>query len=400
MIRTVLLLQLLISLLCVPVVWAQSIDQQISRLINRGQFTEAQALLDNSNPSYIDKLFFYGRSLKALQKFSDAALVFEEILRRDPTHLNAKRELAHTLLLAKQYVLAENRFHELLRVDANAMMSEGYRRYIDVIEKNKPFDIKLILTILPSSNINKGTDNLVFDTSIGDFVIDPLMRAEPGVGVQYGVSGFFRNNIDLHRKYQLDWEISRTVYSNESFNHSTSLVSLTYGEKSSKHNWSISPFSRNIWRERVLDSNVIGLRFNSQRALSLADSLAVSVLREYRTYSDRNYQDGPFTTATLSITHLLENSLSISAGVQGEASSPQAEHIKYVGEAVFAEIRKDGAMGHLRPLVRKSETVILLAITRLQISRVQTHTEVLTSLFLTKNYQLQVRLLNFRVSLR
>ena len=333
-------MQLLVCVLSVSTVWAQSTDQQISRLINQGRFLDAQELLDGSDPSEVDLLFFSGRILKATLHYSEAVEVFEEILRRRPDHINAKRELAHTLLLAKKYFGAESRFRELLRTDTNEIMRVGYQQFLGVIEQNKRLDVELHFALLPSSNINKGTDNAVFDSSLGEFLIDPSMTTESGLGLQFGAAGFFRHIISSQSKVQLDWKVSQTAYHNEIYDNSTGLVSLTYDKETLAHKWSMSTYSRNVWRNNGLDSNAIGVRFNSQQVLTSANRFAVSILHEYRIHPAKSYQDGSFTSASLSVTHLLDDEFSVSVGVQGESSSPQAEHLQYIGHAAFAEIQK------------------------------------------------------------
>lgn len=222
---------------------AQSVDQKISRLINIGQIEAAQELLEASDPTEIDGLFFIGRILKTSQLYEKAVQVFEEILRREPLHLNAKRELAHTLLLSRQFRIAETRFRELLRDDNNEIMQSGYRRFLDVIENNKISGVNLQFSLLPSSNINKGTSNTIFDSEIGEFVIDPSMQVESGVGVQVEVSGIFRPLITAKSRVQLGWSVSGIKYDNDSYDSLSGQLSLSYLENSPTGHWSLETHS-------------------------------------------------------------------------------------------------------------------------------------------------------------
>lgn len=156
----------------------------ISRLISTGQIEAARIVLEAQSPSEADRLFFEGRVLKAQRKFPEAIRVFRQVLQIDPNYINARRELAHTLLLNRDYGPAEYHFDALLQIDQNEQMRDGYRGFLNVIEQNKPVGFSGYFSLLPSTNVNRGTANTVFDTTLGQFVIDPNSQAESGVGVQ------------------------------------------------------------------------------------------------------------------------------------------------------------------------------------------------------------------------
>ena len=189
--------------------FAQSADTpNISRLISTGQIEAARVAFDGQNPSQADSAFFEAQILKAQRRFPKAIRAFRQVLQIDPNYINARRELAHTLLLNRDYGPARFHFEELLKIDQNDQMSDGYRGFLNVIDQNKPVGFSGYFSILPSTNVNRRTTNTVIDTNLGRFVIDPNSQAESGVGAQLGFSGYFRHLTSPTSRISLNWGVS------------------------------------------------------------------------------------------------------------------------------------------------------------------------------------------------
>ncbi len=306
-----------------------SAAQSISQLINRGQIEAAQRQLEQSNPSDIDRLFFQGQLLKAARNFTQAVGVFREVLRQNPQHLNARRELAHTLLSARQYDVAKFHFDQLLEIDPNETMRGGYRRFLNVIAQNKPAGLGGYFALLPSTNINRGTNNTVFDTTLGRFVIDPNSRAASGVGVGLGVSGYFRHLMTPKSRLVLNGGLSGIRYSDKSYNSTTGSLSVSYERVTDKGRWSLAPYTRYTWREDDAGGGAKGLRFSLDQRVSDQNRIGFSLSHEYRRYPEESYRDGGFTSAQINLRHQINPSFSLNGGVGAEHSTPDAAHLRY-----------------------------------------------------------------------
>ena len=302
-----------------------AVAQSISQLINQEKIEAAQPQLEQSNPSDIDRLFFQGQLLKAARNFTQAVDVFREVLRQNQQHLNARRELAHTLLLARQYDVAKFHFDQLLEIDPNETMRGGYRRFLNVIAQNKPADLGGYFALLPSSNINRGTNNTVFDTALGRFVIDPNSRAASSVGVGLGVSGYFRHLLIPKSRLVLNEGLSGIRYSdNKSYNNTTGSLSVSYERVTDKGRWSLAPYSRYTWREDDARGRATGLRFSLDQGVSDQNRIGFSLSHEYRRYPEESYRDGGFTSAQINLRHQINPSFSLNGGVGIERSTPDA----------------------------------------------------------------------------
>ena len=129
----------------------------ISRLISTGQIEAARIALEAEDPSQADRVFFEARILKAQGRLPEAINAFRQVLQIDPNYINARRELAHTLLLNRDYGPSRFHFLQLLKIDPNDQMRNGYREFINVIDQRKPVGFSGYFSILPSTNVNRGT---------------------------------------------------------------------------------------------------------------------------------------------------------------------------------------------------------------------------------------------------
>ena len=317
-----------------------SAAQSISQLINKGHIEAAQRQLEQSNPSDIDRLFFRGQVLKATRHFAQAVTVFREILRQDPQHLNARRELAHTLLLAGQYDTAKFHFDQLLEIDRNEAMRGGYSHFLNVIAQNKPVGISGYFAMLPSTNINRGTNNTVFDTTLGRFVIDPNAQAASGVGIGLGASGYFRHLMTPQSRLVLNWGLSGIRYDDSSYNSATGIVSVSYEQITDKGRWLLTPYTRYTWREDDAGGRANGLRFSLDQRVSNENRIGFSLSHEYRSYPEESYRDGGFTSARINLHHQINPSLSLNGGVGIERSTPNAAHLRYGAYKLFGGLSK------------------------------------------------------------
>lgn len=317
------------------------IDRNLSRLINQGQIEEARQMLERSAPSETDRLFFAARILKTQQRFDEALAGFRQVLERDPGHINAKRELAHTLLLMNRLDAAEFQFRELLEIDRNETMRDGYAKFLDIIDRSRPFGITGHVALLPSTNVNGGTYNAFFDTGLGRFVIDPQSRARSGVGLETGASVFFRQSLGPRSRFVLSAAGTGKFYQNAAYNDLTGTVSASYQQLTKAGSWAVTPYLRQSERRDHGDHRATGFQIAFGHRISKRIDLTISAAYERRFYPERSHLDGPFATTTGLFTWHIDPTLAISAGLGLETHRPQSQHLRYTGTRLIGEISKN-----------------------------------------------------------
>ena len=346
-------------------------DTLISQLISQGQFATAQEVLAQGDPSELDELFFIARVFKATGRAEEAVAALVEILNRDPNYINARRELAHTLLTTGRYDAAQTQLDMLKRVDSNPQMQAGYQQMLSIIAQNRPFGISGVFAFLPSTNINKGTSNTVFDTVLGTLVIDPESRPDSGVGLQLGVSGYFRKVINERSRISLQWSAAQNFYQNPRNASITGEISIPYEVRFAKGGFSLAPYYRASWgslktsdasgtygdpvyipaayAENAFTLQATGLRAAADWRVSAQNRLALALTYEERDYPHASYQNGAFSSETLRFSRQISPSLSYQIGATFEQSIPFAgtsAHLAYNGGKLFASVNKawDGGL--------------------------------------------------------
>ena len=335
--------------LAATVASARPDDSLISQLISQGQFATAEKVLKQGDPTDLDKMFFVARVLKATGRVDESIKLFAEILNQNPNYINARRELAHSLLAAKKYNAASTQLGILQRIDQNPQMLAGYRQMQGIIDQNRPVGISGVFALIPSSNINKGTSNTTFVTSLGTLVIDPSSQPVSGVGVQIGVSGYFRKVLDAQSRISLNWSLTGVLYENRAYSSVNGEFSVPYERRMAKGGYSLAPFYRVSWNDAGLSQQASGLRFSADRKLSTQNTLALALTYEERDYSSASYQNGAFSSETLSFSRQINPSLSYAVGTAFEQSGvfdPTKTHLAYNGGKLFASVNKawDGGL--------------------------------------------------------
>ncbi|MEE9454791.1 MAG: surface lipoprotein assembly modifier [Paracoccaceae bacterium] len=311
---------------------------QISKLLSQGKFDEAQAALDKSSPTQADRIFFHALAMKITGNLAQAIEEFREVLRIDPQYINARRELAHTLLMADELDVAAFHFNELMDIDQNPRMRAGYRQFLNIIEQNKPYGISGSFSLLPSTNINSGTTNVIFVTDIGPVAIDSPPQS--GVGAQIALNGFFRKKISQRSQFMLNWGVTTINYENTDYNSVTGNLSLAFHRSSQHSNWSIGPYYRQTWKEDGNDSSATGVRFSISHRLSDSNQLTVSLNSEYQTNPAKPYQDGYSSGAQFNLRHQINPALSVTAGLSGRWNRSRAAHLQYNDTKISVGVSK------------------------------------------------------------
>ena len=315
------------------------IDGEIAGLISGGEFDVAAALLETADPSDIDRLFFDGRILKAVQQFDQAIAVFREVLRLDPTYIAAKRELAHTLLLTGNLDVAEFHFRELLRQDQNRGAHADYRYFLDTISSTKPFGFSGQVALLPSTNVNRGTSNTRFGT--GGTITDDS-REESGTGVYASLSGYYRRGLSTQSQLVFRGTIDARKYSVSDYNQASGTFSVAYERAYSLGSWSIEPYYRHLGSKDAYDSRAIGARAWLQHEITPSTVLAFSTSYERQRYPflGDTFYDGPRMSGSVALYYQFRPDLSFSGGLRTENNRPERVDLQYKEYAAFANLDK------------------------------------------------------------
>ncbi|TRD21727.1 porin family protein [Palleronia caenipelagi] len=321
--------------------WAGPVEEaERAALISAGQIATARSQLEATQPTTADRIFFDGQVRKARGQHKSAISLFRQMLRIRPNHLNARRELAHTLLLSDNFEAAELSFRDLLRMDPNPRMRAGYRDFIDEIHRHQPVTVRTHLAVLPSTNVNRGSAARSFDTEIGRFVIDPASRARTGLGIETGIGGHVRHQNAPGQLSMLSWGLEGTVYGDSIQNTLTAHAALSYSLTKGSSTWTIAPYFRRIWRRDHTGNVAVGMGVSFGQMLRPGVTLLVSGSREYRTYPRLDGYDGRYSSLGGELIWQPSPSLTIRGGLEIGQSALDRAFLSHRSISLTAEATK------------------------------------------------------------
>ncbi|SFR07474.1 surface lipoprotein assembly modifier [Poseidonocella sedimentorum] len=315
-------------------------DSDLSRLINTGQIETARARLEASGGDALDVLFLEGRIAKARGALDTASAAFREVLRAAPNRINARRELAHTLLMEGKYAAAERQFAMLLAEDDNPRMRAGYRRFLAELSARRPLRLTGHVALAPSSNINRGTLRGRMETDLGDFEIAEGSQARSGVGLSYGISGRLQPPGAAGRGPILRWSLGQTRYSETTFDRSTGQLSFGYEARGARGHWQLQLYTRREARNDGASVTARGMHLALGRQVSPRDLVGVTLSREWRAYDEQSYRDGPVSRLALSWEHLFTPRLRGRAGLSFTLAEPEAAHQAYHARSLSLDVER------------------------------------------------------------
>ncbi len=323
-----------------------TVFQEIAEQINAGQYQAAAARLNDPALSQTQKLFLQGRLFKKAGRYADAIAAYREVLRLSPNSIVARQELAHTLLLAGELDPAAFHFQELMRIDTRDGARQTYQAYLTRIARDRPIGISAGFSVVPSSNVNLGTRNTVFDTPFGQFVIAQDSRESSGTGVALNVAGYFRKSFGDASTLSLNWGLDGVYYpANTTLSSLTANIALAFVNQGERGKWSLTPHIRQTWQDgpQLL---AFGVKFGRTGQFGDRFRYSVSLNHENRLYQGNAGKSGPYSSADFKLGQQINPTLSVTYGIAARFSRPEDSHRQFNEFEASAGIRKawDGGL--------------------------------------------------------
>ncbi|MEL6644202.1 MAG: porin family protein [Pseudomonadota bacterium] len=326
-------------------------DIALVQLIATGQLDAARAAFEARGPTETDWLFFEGRVAKARGDFSAAAHLFREVLRRTPTYIAARRELAHTLLLAGEYRASAHHFQALLRSDPDVRHHDGYQQFLNKIDQLRPFSVSGTFAIISSSNVNRGSSQDVFRPGIPD--LPPLTitsGADAATGIALGLSVRRLWAMGNGARWALHGGLVMRDFPGRSNDTRSVSARISYGQNRPDLRWSLGPSARLRWSDTDSESLVLGIDAGVERRLGPDRSLFISGSLRHTDVDAGNTTDGYQVQAAGGINTAAFGGV-LSIGLRASLDRPQTAHFQYDGLSGFAQISQawsggfSGALG-------------------------------------------------------
>ena len=325
--------------------FAQSAATNILQMVQEGDFDGARATLAKTPHGDIDALYLEAQILTRQGRPGEAVKIYRAILAVQPGQIEIRQILAQTLFQMGDFEAARFHFRELLETDRREGVKQQYAAALRRIEQNTPSGVGASFAIVPSSNINRGTTNTYVqsdDPTSG--TISESGKATSGVGLQFGVNGFYKIPRAQGGLYTLTASATQVLYSETVYNVFQPTLAIRFENGNEAGIWSWEVFARRTYRrdraepsgiigipDRISNSsaNSFGLSVSGRRALSGPNILTYSTSVQQTQYDSLTNQDGPTASFKLGIQRNMSNTTAVNAGVSLGRGLPQGDSFKY-----------------------------------------------------------------------
>ncbi len=299
---------------------AASAARDLRGLLDAGRYDEARVLLRAALAGAPDAAL----QLEHLEavilvrrgRYDEAIAALRAILTKAPAFAPSRVELARALYLSGDMKAASFHFDAINLGADDPGLKRLAQGYLERIATEKPYGFTGYFGFVPTSNVNRGTDNAEFRSLVGVGTIAADSRRRAGSGFAAGI-GAYRNfqfgessGVTIHGALDTRKFLSGTAFDEASV---SSTVSLTHKWKqASVRVGPTAEFTLAGWQPALLRYGLSGGVFTPiGPKTSLTASLAV--LRQE--YPAAPLRSGWLGTASASVRHMLSPSLSFTTGV-------------------------------------------------------------------------------------
>lgn len=330
---------------------AQTVEAaNILQLVQAGKFDEARALLAETPHGPIDAAFLEAQILIRQGRAQEAVAIYRQLLAQQPGLIPVRQLLADTLFQIGEFEGARFHFRYLLENDPNTNVRQRYANALRVIQQRIPSGVTASFSLIPSSNINRGTNNTNYNTG----VINDSSRRKSGLGGQLVLNGFLRFPQDDGGLYTLKGTLAGIVYSASEYNSLSPGVSLEYQKTTDIGLWSIEAFAnRSIKRDipsglftvNNFTNSSYGLTYSERRKLTGPNVLDYDVSLQHVSYDTETSNSGNFASFRLGLEHRLDATTSLLGGVKLGRGLPELNYNRYKSAAVYGGMSKNWSGG-------------------------------------------------------
>jgi tetratricopeptide (TPR) repeat protein len=333
-----------LSLMRPPVAYAQE-PSHPRILIAMGQYDQARALLASQDASGLERAYYDGIILHEQARYEDAVAQFRRILQSRPEQILVRQALVRSLMALRDYEAAEYHLELLIETDQNERNIPQYRGTQRRILAEKPYGITGSFSIVPSSNINRGTTNDVFSTGIGDFTIAEQGKQTAGTSIKASVSAFRRFALEDGNTFTLNGSIDGSKNLDDDGSSYTLTLGSDYKNRTETGYWQLSPEASLNYVAGEKSNYAVGLDYTLVRQSSQKNIWTYALGGYRRDFYADDYRDGLFWNSSVSLRRLISPSLSIRGKVALGAGLPERDDLHYSDYSASVDVYKSWPSG-------------------------------------------------------
>lgn len=167
-------------------------------LITTGRIEEARALIDGWQPDHPEHgqrvRFVEGLVAAARGDHRKAVAIYRKMLADRPDLDSVRIELTKSLFMLNDDDAAKAQAERLVAAGVDDRIGGTMSTLLKVLDSRRPVRFSGYVSLLPSSNVNNGTDRTTVPLGDIDLTIDDSSRRKSGIGMMLGGEVIYRQN--------------------------------------------------------------------------------------------------------------------------------------------------------------------------------------------------------------
>lgn len=268
----------------------------VRTLIANGRYDDARRVITTWQPG--DKTYSYrvryveGLIQKARKDYPAAIATFRGILAERPEFSFVRVDLTETLFLANQDDAAKYQAEMLIAAGVDDKVGGGLKAIVGEIDDRRPVRFRSYASVLPSTNLNQGTDNSIVIVNGLPFVVDSGSKRKSGVGFLLGGELLLRQSFSTDNALVGSLGLAGRFYPSIETTYLTVNAQAGIEHKIPRGLITTSLIAEQDYSETDAFFRSFGGRIETSRLIGEAGRIYGSATFSYRDYLDNSYQDG------------------------------------------------------------------------------------------------------------
>ena len=218
---------------------AASAVMEVRSLVDQGQYEAARAFIRDwrhGDKGYQTRVIFVEGLIAARRgDHARASAIYRSILAAEPTNDVVRIELTRSLARLNDADGVRAQAEMLRASGVDERLGGALTRLADLVDANRPFRLRGYASVLPSTNVNRGTDNDTVPLGPFNLKIDPASRRKSGIGLLLGGEVIFQQQFSPTERFFAVGSAVGRIYPSEtslsSFNFEAALgVEKSFGQ--------------------------------------------------------------------------------------------------------------------------------------------------------------------------
>jgi tetratricopeptide (TPR) repeat protein len=319
----------------------------IEALVANGQYDAARQVLNlaTRNDPERQLLLNHLEGLIHLQKgdLDSAIAKFRENLAANPNFFQSRNYLAQALFAKGDMQGFSYHANRVISGPISENLRDAYVRKLAKISHGKPWGIQTRFSLLPSTNINKGSSHEGFVLNGREFTINDNSKLKSGIGFSAGVTGFVKKQLTERSSLALILDVDGQKYSETVLNDAFTLQGkFAYTQNFERGSFSIGPQIKQQWDAWEPSRLSYGVFTKVSHQLTNKINLFLSADYWQHDYEDNEIFDGySYNVATtLSYQHNPHLGFSLTASAYRDVKE-DLKHLSYLDMTLRAGIIKE-----------------------------------------------------------